>query len=134
MVLGHADYHYRHEPILFGYTPGAGRRGRGGEGWYGDNSQTTVLEVDRPKASREHPTCKPVALVEHCLRNSSAPGHAVYDPFAGSGSTLIAADNLDRRCYAMELDPGYCDVIVERWERHTGQSAELVRKTSGVAA
>lgn len=133
LVLGHADYHYRHEPILYGYTPGEGRRGRGGQGWYGDHAQTTVLEFDRPKASREHPTCKPVDLVEHCLRNSSAPGHAVYEPFAGSGSTLIAADNLHRRCFAMELDPGYADVIVDRWARHTGGKAELVAGADAAA-
>jgi DNA modification methylase len=125
MVLGHTDYHYRHEPILYGYTPGEGRRGRSGDGWYGDNSQTSVLEFDRPKVSREHPTAKPVALIEHCLRNSSAP-HLVFDPFSGGGTTLIAADNLGRRCRAMELDPGYVDVIVDRWERHCGGTAELV--------
>jgi DNA modification methylase len=126
MVLGHSDYHYSHEPILYGYTPGPGRRGRGGEGWYGDNSQTSVIDVPKPSASTEHPTSKPVELIEHCLRNSTPMGGGVLDLFAGSGPTLIACENLARRCYAMELDPGYCDVIVERWERHTGQTAKRV--------
>lgn len=127
MVLGHADYHYRHEPILFGYTAGGGRRGRGGTGWFGDNAQTTVFEVPRPKASREHPTMKPVELIEQHLVNSTAPGNHVYEPFGGSGSTLIACENLGRVCLATEIDAAYCDVIVDRWERHTGGTAELLR-------
>lgn len=127
MVLGHSDYHYKHEPILFGYTNGyEGRRGRGGKGWYGDDSQVSVINVDKPARSAEHPTSKPVELVEHCLQNSSRAGHTIYEPFCGSGSTLIACENLKRKCYAMELDPAYCDVIVDRWERHTGQKAELL--------
>ena len=126
IVLGHSDYHYAHEPILYGYTPGPGRPGRGkhaGSHWYGDNSQSSLLTYDKPPASTEHPTAKPVGLVEQCVVNSSRPGATVYDPFAGSGSTLIACENLHRRCYAMEIDPGYADVIVDRWERHTGQTA-----------
>ena len=130
IVLGHSDYHYAHEPILHGYTPGPGRAGRGkhaGSRWYGDNSQSSVLVYDKPAASTEHPTGKPVGLVEQCVRNSTPPGAIVLDPFAGSGSTLIACENLGRRCYAMEIDPAYCDVIVDRWERHTGQTASLQR-------
>lgn len=125
-VLGHSDYHYRHEPILYGYKPGPGRAGRGnhkGSRWYADHSQDSVFEVARPKASRDHPTMKPVALIEACLRNSSLPADLVLEPFAGSGSTLIACENLGRRCYAIEIDPAYCDVIVDRWERHSGQKA-----------
>lgn len=128
IVLGHSDYHYAHKPILYGYTPGDGRPGRGahaGSRWYGDNSQSSLLAYDKPAASTEHPTGKPVGLVEQCLRNSTKATDAVLDLFAGSGSTLIAAENLSRRCYAMELDPGYCDVIVDRWERHTGKKATL---------
>ena len=126
MVLGHSDYHYSHEPILYGYVNGyQGRRGRGGEGWYGDNSQTSVLQFDKPSRSEEHPTSKPVELVEACLTNSTKPGDLVYEPFCGSGSTLIACENLGRACRALELDPGYCDVIVDRWERHTGKKAAL---------
>jgi len=96
-VLGHSDYPYRHEPLLFGYKPGPGRWGRGGKGWYGGNDQTSVLEVPRPKASREPPTAKPVELIRMCLANSSAQDEAVLDPLCGSGSTLIATEMLGRR-------------------------------------
>ena len=126
IVLGHSDYHYAHEPILYGFVPGAGRPGRGrheGTHWYGDDSQSSVLEYPKPVANREHPTAKPVALVAHCLRNSTRPGDLVYEPFAGSGSTLIAADELGRRCYAMEIDPYYAQVTIERWQRFSGQAA-----------
>lgn len=128
MVLGHSDYHLKHETIIFGYLPGgAGRRGRGGSGWYGDNSQVSVFEVDRPKASPDHPTGKPVALISPMLKNSSQPGDIVLDLFGGSGSTLIAAEQDGRRARLMELDPRYCDVIIRRWEAFTGNTAELER-------
>ena len=95
LVLGHSDYHYRHEPILFGYKPGTkGRRGRGARGWYGDNTATSVFEVPTPARNAEHPTSKPVTLIEPMLRNSSRTGEVVLDPFLGSGSTLIAAEQL----------------------------------------
>jgi site-specific DNA-methyltransferase (adenine-specific) len=125
-VLGRSDYHYRHEPILFGYLPGEGRRGRGGVGWYGDNAQNTVFEVPRPTVSAEHPTMKPVALITAMLANSTRRGDLVLDPFGGSGSTLIAGEQLGRPCRLMELDPRYCDVIVRRWETLTGQTAERI--------
>jgi DNA modification methylase len=121
MVLGHSDYHYRHEAILYGYKPAAGRLGRGGRGWYGGEDQTSVFEIARPKASRDHPTMKPVALVEACVRNSSQREDAVLDPFGGSGSTLIASHRLGRRAFLMEIDPRYCDVIRERWRRFAGR-------------
>ncbi len=124
IVLGHSDYHYRHEPILYGYKPGPGRYGRGGKHWYGDNSQASVFEVARPKASPEHPTGKPVELMRICLENSTKRDAIVYEPFAGSGSTLIACQQLGRRCFAMELDPVYADVIVMRWQVFTGEKAE----------
>lgn len=133
MVLGHSDYHYRHEPILYGYTACHGRRGRGGEGWYGDNSQTSIFEVPRPKRSEEHPTMKPVALVAAMVANSSPDDGSVYEPFCGSGSTLIAADRLSRRCYAIELDPRYCDVILRRWEAETGREATLLARVADEA-
>jgi DNA modification methylase len=120
MVLGHSDYHYSHEPILYGYTAGGGRRGRGGLGWYGDNKQVSVLDIPRPKRNEEHPTMKPPALIELCLRNSTKRDDIVLDPFGGSGSTLIAADRLGRRARLVELDPRYCDVIRQRWEKHNG--------------
>jgi site-specific DNA-methyltransferase (adenine-specific) len=126
MVLGHADYHYRHEPILYGYRPGPGRLGRGGKGWFGDDAQTSVFEVPRPKAAREHPTMKPPALIEAALRNSSRRNQVVLDPFAGSGSTLVACERTGRRARLIEVDPGYCDVIVARFERLTGLKGERV--------
>jgi site-specific DNA-methyltransferase (adenine-specific) len=125
--MGHSDYHYSHEPILYGYMNGGGRRGRGGAGWYGDNAQKSVIDVAKPSRSEAHPTMKPVALVSLCLVNSSPAHGIVLDPFAGSGSTLIASEQIGRRCRAIELDPRYVDVIVDRWETLTGHKAELQR-------
>lgn len=124
MVLGHSDYHYKHEPILFGYKPGGGRRGRGGDGWFGDNSQTSVLEFARPKSSQEHPTMKPVDLVAYCIANSCPAAGTVYEPFGGSGTTMLAAESTGRSSRLIEIDPRYCDVIVNRWEKVTGQKAQ----------
>lgn len=123
MVLGHSDYHIKHETIMFGYLPGGGRRGRGGTGWYGDHSQVSVFEVPRPKASPDHPTGKPVDLIKPHLQNSSTGADLVLDVFGGSGSTLIACQELGRRSVMIEIDPVYCDVIVERWQQFTGQGA-----------
>ncbi len=125
MVLGHSDYHYIHEPIYFGYKSGGGRRGRGGAGWYGDDSQTSVFVIPRPIASEEHPTMKPVQLVLRMILNSSPPKGLVFDPFLGSGTTLIASEHAGRRCFGMEYDPKYCDVIVKRWQDLTGQKAHV---------
>jgi len=125
MVLGRSDYHYRHEPIHFGYKPGDGRWGRGARGWYGGNDQDSVLEVHRPAASREHPTAKPVELLRRLLQNSSRAGQIVLDPFAGSGSTLIACQELGRRARLVELDPVYCEVICARYESFTGEKVEV---------
>jgi DNA modification methylase len=126
LVLGHSDYHYRHEPILYGCLPGGGRRGRGAAGWYGDDAQTSVFEIARPSASPDHPTSKPVALVATMLGNSTKPKDVVLDPFGGSGSTLIACEQLGRNARLLELDPRYCDVVVQRWEALTGQTAEQI--------
>jgi DNA modification methylase len=120
LVLGHSDYHLRHEPILFGYTKGGGRRGRGGAGWYGGNAETSVLEFDRPKSNREHPTMKPIPLVAYCIQNSAPINGIVADPFAGSGTTLLAAEQTGRIGYGIEIDPKYADVICRRFETMTG--------------
>jgi DNA modification methylase len=120
-VLGFSDHHFIHEDILYGWKQGAGRPGRGGKRgsrWCGDNSQTTAFFVDRPARSEQHPIMKPVELISRQLANSSRRGEAVLDLFAGSGSTLIACEQLGRRCYAVELDPGYCDVIRTRYEEY----------------
>jgi site-specific DNA-methyltransferase (adenine-specific) len=111
LVMGRADYHYRHEPIYYGWTPG------GSHNWYADRKQTTVIEVPRPKRNEEHPTMKPLELIAQMLRNSTKRDDLVLDPFGGSGSTLLAADALGRRAAIVELDPRYCDVIRKRYER-----------------
>jgi DNA modification methylase len=128
MVLGHADYHYAHEPIAYANKPGEGRWGRGSAGWYGGNAETSVFDVARPRASREHPTAKPVELVARLVRNSSTFGDVVLDPFLGSGSTLIACEQHARRCFGVEIDPRYVDVAVARWEAFTGRRANKVRR------
>lgn len=127
-VLGHADYHYRHESIFYGHKPGQGRIGRGGKGWFGDDAQSSVLEVAKPSASREHPTMKPPELIEIALHNSSRRSHLILDPFAGSGSTLVACEQNGRSSRLVEIDPGYCDVIVQRFEQLTGQKARRRRR------
>lgn len=118
MVLGHSDYHYRHEPILYGWKKGATRS------WHGGRDQDSVLEYPRPRASHDHPTAKPVELVARCMMNSSSRGDVVYDPFGGSGTTLIVSERLGRVARTMEIDPRYCDVIVARWENASGRKAE----------
>lgn len=123
LVLGHADFHFRHEGFYYGNTPGPGRFGRGHHGWFGGNAESSILEFPRPRASREHPTAKPVALIRRLIANSSAPGDVVLDSFLGGGSTLIAAHQIGRRCFGVELDPRYVDVAVSRWESFTGQKA-----------
>lgn len=117
MVLGHTDYHYKHEPILYGWKPGPGRSGRGnheGSRWFGDHSQVSVFEIPRPRRNEEHPTMKPPQLMVPMLRNSSRPGEVVLDSFCGSGSTLVAAEQTGRHGYGVELDPKYVAVILER--------------------
>jgi DNA modification methylase len=116
MVLGHSEYHYQHEPILFGWVPGERHKNS-------DRTRTTLWQYDRPKANREHPTMKPVALWGQAVQDGSRSGEVVYDPFLGSGTTLIAAEQLGRKCYGMEISPQYCDVIVKRWETLTGKQA-----------
>jgi DNA modification methylase len=118
-VLGHSDYLYQHEDVLYGWKPGPGRPGRGrhrGSRWYGDNSQRSVFNIARPARSELHPTMKPVELIAAMLTNSSRRGDTVLDLFGGSGSTLIACEQLGRRCLMVEVDPRYCDVIRRRYQ------------------
>lgn len=119
MVLGHSEYHYQHEPILFGWMPGERYKNP-------DRTRTTVWECPRPKASREHPTMKPVALWARAIQDGSREADLVFDPFLGSGTTLVACEQLGRTCYGMEISPQYCQVIIDRWEKLTGQKAENV--------
>lgn len=116
LVMGRADYHYRHEPIYYGWTPG------GPHNWYADRKQTTVIEIPRPRRNADHPTMKPLELIAQMLRNSTKRDDLVLDPFGGSGSTLLAADALGRRAAIIELDPGYCDVIRRRYEKAKGNA------------
>jgi site-specific DNA-methyltransferase (adenine-specific) len=116
-VLGRSDYHARYEPIVYGWRDGAAHH------FVADRTQDTVWEIDRPSRSAEHPTMKPVALVERAIRNSSRPGELVYDPFAGSGTTLIAAEVAGRSARVIEIDPRYAQVIIERWAMLTGGRA-----------
>ena len=109
LVIGRQDYQWQHEPCLYGWKGGAPHR------WYSDRRQTTLLRFDRPFRSIEHPTMKPVALFEYLLLNSSNKRQAVLDLFAGSGTTVIAAERAGRIGLAMELDPRYADVIRKRW-------------------
>lgn len=109
LVLGRQDYQWIHEPCLYGWKEGAGH------GWYGDRSQTTVMEFNKPKKNDVHPTMKPVEMLVYLLRNSTMRGNVVLDTFGGSGSTLIACEETGRVCRTMELDPRYCDVIRRRW-------------------
>jgi DNA modification methylase len=127
MVLSHADYHFRHEPIAYGYVPGPGRWGRGSKGWYGGDSQDSVIEIPRPGASRDHPTAKPIELISRLLTNSSRGNDAVLDPFLGSGTTLVCSAMLGRRGFGLEIDPAYCEVAVARLEQVTGERARLER-------
>lgn len=120
LVLGRQDYQWKHEPCLYGWKEGASHN------WYGDRKQTTVLDFERPKKSDEHPTMKPVKLIAYQVQNSSKEGDLILDSFGGSGTTLIACEQLDRKCYMMELDPHYVDVIIERWENLTGEKAQKI--------
>lgn len=120
MTLGRQDYQWRHEPCLYGWKKGASHN------WFSDRKQTTVMEFDRPTKSVEHPTMKPIPLFAYLIQNSSQEGWNVYDSFGGSGTTVMACEQLDRNGFLMELDPHYCDVIINRWETYTGKKAEKI--------
>lgn len=118
-VLGRSDYHYKHEPIIYGWVEGA-------HTFYGGPSETSLWSIDKPHKSELHPTMKPVALFAKAVENSTKSGETVLDPFLGSGTTLVACEQLGRTCYGMEISPQYCQVIIDRWEKLTGQKAEKV--------
>lgn len=117
LVLGRQDYHWKHEPCLYGWKSGSAHY------WGSDRSQTTVLDFNRPSRNVEHPTMKPVDLIEYQIKNSSRRGDLVMDLFGGSGTTIIACENTGRTGLLMELDPKYVDVIVKRWQNLTGKQA-----------
>ncbi len=151
IVLGRQDYHWKHEPCLYGWKDGAAHyfiddrtqatviedKGLNFKKMkkeelvallkeiFSDKVSTTVINEDKPMRSAEHPTMKPLKLLERLIKNSSRPGELVLDTFGGSGSTMMTCEQLNRTCYMMEIDPIYCDVIVKRWENFTGQKAVL---------
>ena len=110
-TFGRSDYHWKHEPCIYGWLDGASHT------WHGDRKQTTVWDIDRPSRSEEHPTMKPIPLCSKPLENSSKQGDVILDVFLGSGSTMVASHQLKRKCYGMELDPKYCQVIVDRMKK-----------------
>lgn len=117
LVLGRSDYQWQHEPILYGWKPSGKHK------WYSDRKQTTIWNFNKPTRSLQHPTMKPIDILSYAIKNNSLPNCIVLDLFGGSGSTLIASEQLNRICYMMELDPKYCDVIIDRWEQYTGKKA-----------
>ena len=119
LVLGRSPYQWQHEPCLFGWKVG------GKHQWYSDRKQTTIWEYDRPKASKDHPTMKPVALMAYPIQNSCMSNCIVLDPFLGSGSTLIACEQTHRICYGIELDEKFVDVIVNRYIEQCGSDADV---------
>lgn len=116
-AFGRSDYHWKHEPCLYGWKPGAAHL------WASDRKQTTILDFDRPSKSDLHPTMKPVGLMEYQILNNTKGHDCVLDSFGGSGSTMIACEKTARDCRMMELDPKYCDVIINRWQEFTGKEA-----------
>lgn len=124
MVMGRQDYQWQHEPCLYGWKEGAKHQ------WYGDRKQTTILNFDRPTVSAEHPTMKPVKLISHQVCNSSKQGDIVVDAFGGSGTTMVACEQLERSAYLVEFDPVYCQVIIDRMKK---LNPKLEIKKNGVA-
>ena len=117
MVMGRQDYHWKHEPCLYGWKEGSAHL------WATDRKQTTILEFDRPSRNKEHPTMKPVELFAYQMQNNTKGDDLILDSFAGSGTTAIACEKFNRRARLMELDPKYCDVIIKRWQDFTGKEA-----------
>lgn len=126
MVLGRQDYQWQHEPCLYGWKDGASHL------WASDRKQTTILEFDKPVRNDLHPTMKPIPLIAYQISNNTHEGDIILDLFGGSGSTMIACEQLKRRCFMSELDPKYVDVIIDRWEKFTGEKAVLLSEESTV--
>lgn len=153
--MGRQDYQWRHEPVLYGWKEGAAHyfiNDRTQDTVVDlertdlnkkskkelidliknieekDSEATTVIKEDKPLHNDLHPTMKPIRLLARFIANSSRKGEIVLDQFGGSGSTMMACEQTGRKCRMVELDPAYCDVIVDRWEKATGEKAELIRK------
>jgi DNA modification methylase len=120
LVFGRGHYHSQHETAWYVVRKSATAH------WNGDRKQTTLWSIPRPrKSDTGHGTQKPVECMSRPIENNSSPGQAVYEPFSGSGTTIIAAERTGRSCHAIELDPGYVDVAVRRWQAYTGEAARL---------
>lgn len=125
LVLGRSPYQWKHEPILFGW------RKDGKHNWYADRKQSTIWNFDRPSKNTIHPTMKPVSLCAYPIQNSSMSNCIVLDPFGGSGSTLMACEQINRICYTIELDEKYTDAIVKRYIEHVGTDANVYLERNG---
>ncbi|WP_427876531.1 site-specific DNA-methyltransferase [Gardnerella sp. 2492-Sm] len=119
LVLGRSPYQWQHEPCLYGWKK------KGKHKWYAGRKETSVWEFEKSKKNADHPTMKPIALLAYPIKNSSMTNSLVLDPFAGSGSTLIACEQTGRICYAIELDEKYCDVIVKRYIEQVGNDKSV---------
>lgn len=117
--MNRLDYDYQHEPILYGWNKTHKWVGKG-------DYLKSVWAIDRLSHCDLHPTMKPIPLIVNAISNSTDKGDVVLDVFGGSGTTMIACEETGRKCRMMELDPHYCDVIIDRWQKHTGKKAELV--------
>ena len=126
LVLGRSPYQWQHEPCLYGWKK------KGKHQWYSDRKQTTIWDFDKPKKNGDHPTMKPIPLIAYPIRNSSMSNCIVLDPFGGSGSTLIACEQLGRICHTIELDEKYCDVIVKRYIEQVGSADSVSEVRDGV--
>lgn len=143
LVLGRQDFQWKHEPCLYGENPPDysleeeevdefnqvalyGWKDGGRHYWFKNRKQTTILQFDRPVASKEHPTMKPIKLFDYEMGCNTKPGEKVLDLFAGSGTTIMAAEQNGRQAYCMEYDPRFVDVIITRWEQFTGEKAVLL--------
>lgn len=120
MVMGRQDYQWKHEPCLYGWKEGAGHF------WNSDRKQTTVIDFERPSKSDLHPTMKPIGLYDYEIKNNTKSGDIVLDLFGGSGTAIMACEQNGRKGFVMELDPHYVDVIINRWEKFTGEKAVLL--------
>ena len=125
LVLGRSPYQWQHEPCLFGWKK------NGKHQWYSDRKQTTIWEFEKTKKNTDHPTMKPIPLLAYPIQNSSMSNTLVLDPFGGSGSTLIACEQTDRSCAAIELDEKYCDVIVKRYIEQVGSADKVSVERDG---
>lgn len=125
LVLGRSPYQWQHEPILFGWKQ------KGKHQWYTGRKESTIWEFDKPTKNADHPTMKPLDLIAYPIKNSSMTNSVVLDMFGGSGSTLLASDQLDRICYSIELDEKFCDVIVKRYIEQVGSSEAVYVERGG---